>query len=104
MQCPSACIPVPYSEYSAEVTPRSDRRVSNCSRVTSGFGTRIFAMSAFYTMPGRHDGLVAAFAYQRWRRTSPGPPPAAAMEVSVELLGQSDDDALRATQEAEPVA
>jgi hypothetical protein len=25
------------------------------------------------------------------------------MEVSAELLGQSDDDALRATQEAEPV-
>src|SRR5918992_3639558 len=35
--------------------------------------------------------------------TVPGPPPAAAMEVSAELLGQSDDDALRATQEAEPV-
>src|SRR2546421_2735575 len=33
----------------------------------------------------------------------PGPPPAAPMEVSAELLGQSDDDALRATQEAEPV-
>src|SRR5207247_4137616 len=29
--------------------------------------------------------------------------PAAPMEVSAELLGQSDDDALRATQEAEPV-
>src|SRR6266513_3994339 len=27
----------------------------------------------------------------------------APMEVSAELLGQSDDDALRATQEAEPV-
>ena len=26
------------------------------------------------------------------------------MEVSAELLGQADDDALRATQEAEPVA
>jgi hypothetical protein len=25
------------------------------------------------------------------------------MEVSAELLGQTDDDALRATQEAEPV-
>src|ERR671922_2154869 len=34
----------------------------------------------------------------------PGPPRAAPMEVSAELLGQSDDDALRATQEAEPVA
>src|SRR5437016_2294744 len=33
----------------------------------------------------------------------PGPPPAAPIEVSAELLGQSDDDALRATQEAEPV-
>src|SRR5215218_2497410 len=33
----------------------------------------------------------------------PGPPPAAPVEVSAELLGQSDDDALRATQEAEPV-
>src|SRR2546430_9339849 len=33
----------------------------------------------------------------------PGPPPAAPMEVSGELLGQSDGDALRATQEAEPV-
>src|SRR2546421_6520211 len=32
-----------------------------------------------------------------------GRPPAAPMEVSAELLGQSDDDALRATQEAEPV-
>src|SRR5437588_104881 len=32
-----------------------------------------------------------------------GQPPAAPMEVSAELLGQSDDDALRATQEAEPV-
>src|SRR5918992_4106606 len=34
----------------------------------------------------------------------PGPPPLAPMEVSAELLGQSDDDALRATHEAEPVA
>src|ERR687895_1066874 len=34
----------------------------------------------------------------------PGPPPPAPMEVSAELFGQSDDDALRATQEAEPVA
>src|SRR5919109_2989949 len=34
----------------------------------------------------------------------PGPPTAAPVEVSAELLGQSDDDALRATQEAEPVA
>src|SRR5207237_651879 len=33
----------------------------------------------------------------------PGPPRSASMEVSAELLGQSDDDALRATQEAEPV-
>src|SRR2546421_1948364 len=33
----------------------------------------------------------------------PGPPPSAPMEVSAELLGQSDDDALRAPQEAEPV-
>src|SRR5437762_8526759 len=33
----------------------------------------------------------------------PGPPLAAPMEGSAELLGQSDDDALRATQEAEPV-
>jgi hypothetical protein len=32
-------------------------------------------------------------------RAAPGAP----MEVSAELLGQSDDDALRATQEAEPV-
>src|SRR5437763_10249034 len=30
----------------------------------------------------------------------PRPPP---MELSAELLGQSDDDALRATQEAEPI-
>src|SRR5205823_7902602 len=33
----------------------------------------------------------------------PGPPPAAPMEVSAEPLGQPDDDALRAAQEAEPV-
>jgi hypothetical protein len=35
--------------------------------------------------------------------TARGRPRAALMEVSTELLGQSDDDALRATQEAEPV-
>ena len=44
---------------------------------------------------------------RRWRagdgQYRPGPPPTAPMEVSAELLGQSDDDALRATQEAEPV-
>src|SRR5919107_5088020 len=38
----------------------------------------------------------------RWSVPSGGPP-AHPMEVSGELLGQSDDDALRAAQEAEPV-
>src|SRR6195256_1516283 len=33
----------------------------------------------------------------------PGPAPDAPMVVSAELLGHSDDDALRATQEADPV-
>ena len=33
----------------------------------------------------------------------PGAAPGRTMEVSAELLGQSDDDALRATHEAEPV-
>src|ERR671911_657336 len=33
-----------------------------------------------------------------------GTPPPPRMEVSAELLGQSDDDALGATQEAEPIA
>ena len=33
----------------------------------------------------------------------PGAAPGRTHEVSAELLGQSDDDALRATQEAEPV-
>jgi hypothetical protein len=33
----------------------------------------------------------------------PEPPPGARTEISAELLGQSDDDALGAAQEAEPV-
>src|SRR5215218_4480289 len=46
--------------------------------------------------------LASQPASGRWPVPS-APPPAAPMEVSSELLGQADDDAFRATQEAQPV-
>ena len=51
-------------------------------------------------LPGAADRLTAT---ERAMASTVGAAPGRPMEVSAELLGQSDDDALGATQEAESV-
>src|SRR5206468_2165126 len=77
-------------------------------RRRSGFGAqpnRLVAgvSSVARSAPFHQDG-AACSSYQPRGRLRPGPIPPHPVEVSAELLGQSDDDALRASQEAQPVA
>src|SRR5215216_2446795 len=67
----------------------------------SGAAIRTLALPYVEMALVRADRLTAT--ERAMASTGPGPPPAAPMEVSAELLGHSDDDALRAMQEAEPV-
>src|SRR5438445_13333961 len=67
----------------------------------SGAAIRTLALTYVEMAMVRADRLTAT--ERAMASTVRGRPRAAPMEVSAELLGQSDDDALRATQEAEPV-
>src|SRR5207244_12552918 len=62
-----------------------------------------FTASAAACVSGRRVRRIASQPPSGQWPVPSGLPPAAPMEVSAELLGQSDDDALGATQEAESV-